>query len=258
MQIPFPFENEGQQISATLHVPEGVAKKVPGVLLCHGFTGQRTETHRLFVAMSRELEKRGIASLRFDFRGSGESEGSFADMTVSGEISDAQAAFDRLASQRKVHPKRLGVLGLSLGGCVAACLAGREKRVASLALWSAVADPAGLILGRMAPREKRLLARKGYLDRGGMPVGKGFYRELPSIRPLDEIAKAACPVLVVHGTKDAAVPLDHAKDYLKALKARRAPAEKLILRGADHVYSSVEWTEKVVRRTSDWFARTLR
>jgi len=258
MQKPIQFRNHGQVISAMLHLPGHSSKRVPGVLLCHGFTGQKIETHRLFVTMSRELERRGIASLRFDFRGSGESEGGFDEMTVGGEISDAQVAFRRLLLHRRIAPKRVGVLGLSLGGCVAACLAGRESRIASLCLWSAVADPAELLLSKMSPDEKRILRRKGYLDRAGMPVGRAFFEGLPSIHPLADVARSECPAFVVHGTQDQAVPLDHARRYLEALKPRPAPVQKLFINGADHVFSTVKWTKRVVAKTADWFARTLK
>jgi len=258
MQSPKMFRNEGQLISGMLHVPDRAGGKIPAVLLCHGFTGQKIETHRLFVTMSRALEERGIASLRFDFRGSGESEGGFEDMTVSGETADARVAFAKLAGHAKVDSRRVGVLGLSLGGCVAACLAGRERRIASVALWSAVADPAELLSDKLSPQERGILRRKGYLDRAGMPVGRAFFKELPSIHPLDEVAKSDCPVFIVHGTEDKAVPLGHAGRYYESVKARPARVQKYIVKGADHVFSTVKWTNRVVRRTADWFADTLK
>jgi len=258
MQTPVMFRNKGQLISGMLHLPDRARGKVPGVVLCHGFTGQKMETHRLFVTMSRALEKQGIASLRFDFRGSGESEGGFEEMTVSGEISDAAVAFGKLTSHRKIDHKRLGVLGLSLGGCVAACLAGQEKRMASLALWSVVAEPAELLTDRMSPQEKRILRRKAYLDRAGMPVGRAFFKELPSIHPLEEVVRSECPVFIVHGTEDMAVPLEHADRYYEVVKVRAARVQKFILKGADHVFSTVKWTNRVVKRTADWFADTLK
>ncbi|NOZ20673.1 MAG: alpha/beta fold hydrolase [Planctomycetes bacterium] len=257
MQSPMMFRNKGQLISGMLHVPGRARARVPAVLLCHGFTGQKIETHRLFVTLSRALEGRGVASLRFDFRGSGESEGAFNEMTVSGEISDAHAAFAKLIAHSKIDPGRIGVLGLSLGGCVAACLAGQEKRIASLALWSTVADPAELLTHKLSPQEKGILRRKGYLDRAGMPVGRAFFRGLPSIHPLEEVAKSDCPILIVHGTEDKAVPLGHAERYYEVVKPRSARVQKYILKGADHVFSTVKWTNRVVKRTAEWFAQTL-
>ncbi|MFA0780897.1 MAG: hypothetical protein RJAPGHWK_002418, partial [Candidatus Fervidibacter sp.] len=74
------FEVQGQRVYGMLHLPDGTSdtgKKVPAVAMCHGFTGNRIEAHRLFVKAARHFVQHGIAVLRFDFRGSGESEGDF-------------------------------------------------------------------------------------------------------------------------------------------------------------------------------------
>src|SRR2546426_5960176 len=64
-----------------IHRPERARARRggPGVVLFHGFTGDRMESHWLFVKCSRALALAGIASLRFDFYGSGESEGEFSE-----------------------------------------------------------------------------------------------------------------------------------------------------------------------------------
>lgn len=139
MEKPVVLENLGQQMIGMLHLPE-VPGPVPAVAIYHGFTGTKIEPHRIFVKMARALNALGIAAVRFDFRGSGDSEGDFADMTVTGEISDAVKILDFLAGLPEVDASRLGILGLSMGGAVAATVAGIDERVKSLTLWSAVAD----------------------------------------------------------------------------------------------------------------------
>jgi len=78
------------------------------------------ESHWIFVKCARALARAGIASLRFDFYGSGESDGEFREVTLQGEIADARAAMDFFRRQKGIDPKRLGLLGLSLGGAIAA------------------------------------------------------------------------------------------------------------------------------------------
>ena len=78
METPVVFDSKGQQIVGMLHVPNGRGR-FPGALLLHGFTGTKTESHRMFVKLSRRLAEHGIASLRFDFRGSGDSAGEFEE-----------------------------------------------------------------------------------------------------------------------------------------------------------------------------------
>jgi len=87
------FINEGQRLYGMVHSSEGEGIR-PGVVLYHGFTGHKMETHCIFVKLARELAAAGLHVLRFDFRGSGESEGRFEDMTLDSEISDARAALE--------------------------------------------------------------------------------------------------------------------------------------------------------------------
>jgi fermentation-respiration switch protein FrsA (DUF1100 family) len=115
------FEVQGQRIYGMLHLPDVAAKnsgtKVPAVAMCHGFTGNRIEAHRLFVKAARYFAANGFAVLRFDFRGSGESEGDFEQVTVSDEIADALAALAFVRRQSVVDENRIGLIGLRRGVC---------------------------------------------------------------------------------------------------------------------------------------------
>jgi uncharacterized protein len=131
------FEVQGQRVWGMLHLPLEVNAPVPAVLILHGFTGQRMEPHRLFVLFSRLLAEHGIASLRFDFRGSGESEGGFDEMTPSREVEDVIAAYQFLRSRPEIDSAKLGLLGLSMGGMVAALSVARpDLEFAALSLWA--------------------------------------------------------------------------------------------------------------------------
>ena len=75
MEKPVIFKNNlEKQLVGILHLPEKEGK-FPAVIICHGFKGNKTQ--RKFVGLGRELAKNGIVVLRFDFYGSGDSEGNF-------------------------------------------------------------------------------------------------------------------------------------------------------------------------------------
>jgi len=218
--------------------------------MCHGFTGHKGEDHRLFVTAAREFARSRLVVLRFDFRGSGDSDGAFSEMTVSGEIEDATAALDFLTAQPEVDADRIGVLGLSLGGCVAACLAGRDERVKALVLWAAVARPDRLY--------ERLALQSGgedVLDYGGWGVGRRFVQELPRIRPLEEVGRYRGPSFVVHGASDESVPVSDAGDYRLALGGR---CETHLMKDADHVFSTLKYTGEAVRLSRQFLVESLR
>jgi len=245
MQVAFP--SEGEMIFGVLHLPEQVP--APGLVMCHGFTGHKAEAHRLFVNAARDFCEHGLAVLRFDFRGSGDSAGEFQEMTVSREITDAQAAFDFLASRSEADPKRLAVLGLSLGGGVAACLAGREERLRALVLWSATAHP-----DRIGDRLASGFTAGDVLDMNGWPLGRGFVNDLPNIQPLKQIASYVGPSLVLHGSNDEAVPPSDASDYRLALGGR---CRLHMVEGADHVFSTLRYKAEAIEVSRDFLVSAL-
>jgi dienelactone hydrolase len=247
MEVQVSFASGGETVFGVLHLP--ARSPAPGLIMCHGFTGHKAEAHRLFVAAARDFAKHGLVVLRFDFRGSGDSAGEFRDMTVSREIADAEAALGYLASRPEVDPQRLGVVGLSLGGCVAACLAGRDPRVKALALWAATAHPERS-LGRLAPE----FGDHQVLDLQGWGLGRGFVEDLSNIHPLDDARRYRGPSLVVHGERDETVPASDASDYEHALGG---PKRAHIVKGADHVFSSLPWQAEAIEVSRHFLVEAL-
>lgn len=259
MRYPVTFENEGQMMIGVVHRPDedraGRQEGRPGVVIFHGFTGTKVEAHRIFVKMAERLASMGIVALRFDFRGSGDSEGNFEDMTFGGEVSDALVSLDYILEKEGVDPERLGVLGLSMGGAVAACVTGRSGKVRSTALWSAVGDLN--LFHYIAAELREELGDIQYYDRRGNLVGRAFIEQLVGYEPYKEVADGKTPVLVVHGDQDETVPVDHAYKFQASLQAAGNPHRLHIIEGADHTYNSHPWETEVIDVTARWFAETL-
>ena len=95
--------------------------KHPVCLIFHGFTGQKTGTKFCYVQLSRMLEAKGIASFRFDFLGSGESDLNFKDMTFKDELACARVILEEALKMENCT--EVYVLGHSMGGAVASELA---------------------------------------------------------------------------------------------------------------------------------------
>lgn len=140
------FQVKGKKVVGTLCSPN-FEKKVPVVLLIHGFTGSRHESvsksapKGKFALLASKLSEVGIASFRIDMRGSGESDGSLADMTAFTELEDAIAAVEYLKQCDFVDENRISVLGLSFGGLVASALCAIDNlKIRSLVLWNPAAN----------------------------------------------------------------------------------------------------------------------
>jgi dipeptidyl aminopeptidase/acylaminoacyl peptidase len=250
------FRNrKGKWLRGMVHRPEGGAggRRAPGVIFFHGFTANRMESHWIFVKTARALANAGIASLRFDFYGSGESEGDFREVTLEGEISDGRVAVEFLRRQKGIDAHRIGAVGLSLGGSVAASLADRA-RVRALVLWAALAYPKHLrnlsrIFARRAP------GGSGALEYSAQEISSQFLDNVEKIVPTRSIRRFKGPILIVQPERDDTVPLSHAEDFYQAAGSRIK--RKVIIPGADHTFSSVAWERDVIGLTVEWFRAHL-
>src|SRR5690606_7224053 len=102
-------------IRGTVHIPEGFTGARPCLIFCHGFTANRDEPHFMFVKIARALEKIGVVSIRFDFLGSGESDGEFCDMTINTEVEDCKAVIAYAKSLEFIDENNINLLGFSKG-----------------------------------------------------------------------------------------------------------------------------------------------
>jgi pimeloyl-ACP methyl ester carboxylesterase len=241
--------SEGQEMFGILHLPDSSNSPAPGHIMCHGFTGHKAEAQRIHVITARRLAARGVASLRFDFRGNGDSPGEFRDVTISREVIDAQFALDYLAGLPEVDENRLGVTGLSMGGCVGACLAGRDPRVKALVLWSAAGD-----MKRIYEKYLELFEDRPFFDNDGFELSRALLDDFGRLQPFEELKNYAGPGLIIHGSNDEIVPPSEARDFADVLASR---ARLHIIDGADHVFASLPWMEEVIGLTCDFLIESL-
>lgn len=203
----------------TLELPAG--DPAPAVLLLHGFTGSRDELptdavpEGIFARTAERLAAAGYASLRIDFRGSGEStsELTYADTTFEGQVADALAALDYLAGSDAVVSDDLFIIGWSQGGLVATAAAGRSDMPDAVALWAAVANPEqtyGGLLGAEAMAAGKAAGADEAIT-AALPWGAdvtlkgGFFDGIETFDPAAEIAGYAGPLLVAQGSIDPTV-----------------------------------------------------
>jgi uncharacterized protein len=143
---PFPYTVEnvsynnleaGVTLSGTLTLP--VSKEpFPVVILIAGSgPNDRDETifgHKPFLVLSDHLTRRGIAVLRSDKRGCGESTGNYDKATTQDFSDDVLAGIAYLKSRQEVNPHQIGLIGHSEGGIIAPMVAARSKDVAFIVL----------------------------------------------------------------------------------------------------------------------------
>jgi hypothetical protein len=257
------FMSEGQTLWGMLHLPTAPGPH-PAVLLLHGLTGDKTGSHRLFVHMARALAANGIAALRFDMRGSGDSEGEFQDTTLTGEVRDAQAALDWLASRLDIDAGRIGALGLSLGGLVQSILAGRNPtRLRGLAYWAAAANSQVFTAFSAKTAERRgtstddlmqQLMRDGYVMLWAYPIGFPFIQDFFQLDALAELSNYTGSAIIVHNEGDPTVPVSQAHELAEHFGAR---AQVHILPSDTHTFELPPNEKEAIDLTLRWFLQAL-
>lgn len=135
--VTFKNEKAGINLSGTLTLPKKEGN-FPAVILISGSGAQdRNEEisgHKPFLLLADYLTKNGIAVLRYDDRGVGESQGDFSTSTSADFTDDTEAAFNYLKSRKEINKKEIGLLGHSEGGMVAPMVAERNKDVSFVVL----------------------------------------------------------------------------------------------------------------------------
>ncbi|MCM3575776.1 lysophospholipase [Mesobacillus subterraneus] len=242
MQQAVSLLHNNQVMRGMAHIPLA-DQKAPAVILLHGFTGSKLEPHRFFLKISRELEVLGIASFRFDFLGSGESDGNFEDMTVLSELAEAETILDYVRSHPNINSEKVIVLGFSMGGLVASLLAGDQpEKIEKLILLA----PAGNMAEKANVMEKNSTYIKDMnaYDIGGNLIGKDFIAQLKSIEVRERAKSYERDVLIIHGSSDEVVSIEESKDYQE--KCYQGKAALRIVTGADHTFSSYQWEKEVI------------
>ncbi len=156
--VTFRNESAGVTLEGTLTRPETDAP-VPGVVLVAGSgPTDRNATimgHKPFLVLADALTRRGLAVLRFDERGVGQSGGTQAGATSADLAEDVEAAVEALAQRARVRSEQIGLIGHSEGGLIAPMVAARSERVAFLVLLAAPGVPGDAILASQLDRRIR-------------------------------------------------------------------------------------------------------
>jgi len=141
------------ELDATLLIPDPEIHGEgphPGVVLVTGSGPQdRDETimgHEPFLVLAEALVADGIAVLRFDDRGVGESGGDFASATIEAHARDAWFAARALMAHERIDPGRVGIVGHSQGGTVAPYIAAHDPEIAFLVMLAGTGVPGGEVL----------------------------------------------------------------------------------------------------------------
>ena len=258
------YESRGVQVPATLVTPDGV-EEYPVVVMCHGHGGSREENVG-FAAVADALAAQGVASIRMDFPGCGESSESFQMNTLTNMEADVLAAIDYV--QANLSVSKIGMFGYSMGGRIVLELLANGTPADAVVLLAPAADTADLkeLFGGAEAFDmmEADAEENGYVTfitiyGQTQELSKEWFADLQKIENPAEAAATAWngAALVIWGSDDEAVSPSISESVATALNAQTQDAT-----GEGHGYGFYSEDDTVrtlvASSAADFFAANLK
>ena len=251
-KIKFEFNNaNGESLAGLLEMPEQDSGITGFGLFAHCFTCGKDIAAASRI--SRALAARGIAVLRFDFTGLGNSDGDFSNSNFSSNIEDLVQAAQALQIQYQA-PQIL--IGHSLGG--AAVLAAASQLDSIKAVVTIGAPATAQHVKHLFKEQSAAIEREGEaavtLGVREFSIRRQFLDDIDNYSSTDEIRQLDAALLVMHSPIDQVVSIDEASRIYQAAKH---PRSFISLDGADHLLSKAADAEYAAGMIASWASRYL-
>lgn len=235
----------GEPLAARIDLPEDI--DIAGyALFAHCFTCSKNLKAVRHITTS--LAKRGIATLRFDFTGLGQSGGEFANTNFSSNVEDLVAAAEYMAAELE-SPSLL--IGHSLGGAAVIHAAHKIASVKAVATIGAPANPIHVKENFAMELDEIEETGEATVTLAGRPfkIKKQFLDDLESSSMINKIENLNRALLILHAPLDNTVGIDNAAElYNKA----KHPKSFLSLHKADHLLTDPSYSRYVGKMIAEW------
>lgn len=224
------------QIATVLHSTK--SKKI--VIFCHGFRGTSVGPSRFFVRAARKLAKKGVASLRFDQYGSGNSEGDF----LNSSFNDWCKTIEIIARRYLEKGFHVSLFGQSMGASAAIATASRLPQLNSLVAW--VPDPN---VGKLSTRRQKVM------EEGGQVVRMKFWEEAHDAMIAKKLVFVKAAAYIVQCTDDEYVD---AKNRAAISENAQPNHQVEIFKGLKHSSWSYEKSEKIIDNSVEFLEKNFK
>lgn len=257
------LSNSEYPIPAIFNLPVS-DNPVPAVLLLHGSASHKNEVGNLYQRLAGLLAEAGIASIRIDFAGTGDSPVSYRKYSLESAVGDATVALDYLRGLQAVDKSKLGVVGFSQGGLIAQLLLAEQPDIGVFVAWSSVAANG---IGPFADMfEQHYLNAKAngfitqhYEWREPLEISLEWFDQVKSQQSLSKMAYFTGALLAIAGSQDKVVIPESATRLIDASNAD--PARAVVIKGASHIFNVLDpdanQDEQLLSITVDWLKDTL-
>lgn len=232
---------QGDKLDYTFHA--GKENSHALAIIGHGVTGNKDRP--FVVALAEALAAAGLNALRFSFAGNGDSEGGFADCTISKEVGDLKAVLDAASGRYD----KLAYVGHSMGGAVGVITASQDTRLAALV------SLAGMVtVSRFAQVEFGEETSGFMWEEEDCPLSDVYLQDCEQLGDLTPLgAKITTPWLLVHGVPDDVVPVE---DSRAIHGVANEPKQLVELEKANHVFAD-DGLQPMLDAVVPWLAQKL-
>ncbi len=214
------------------------------LILCHGFTGNGFGPFS--DPLSDILSKKYLVC-RFDFRGQGDSGGSFFDSSITRELEDLECIVQYI--QQTYSPDKIILVGHSFGAAIAVLYAAEHHAIAGVISISGEGDLKKDITIEFSPTQHEDFEKTGKTEvvnwskEGKLDtLGRQFLDDMKIYSTLDAIKKLSCPIIFIHGSDDDVLPFERSEEMFSLAKS---PKQLVKIEDADHCFNVyAEYTKK--------------
>jgi alpha/beta superfamily hydrolase len=268
MEKQLYFMSGNQRLFGFLHVPDKNNNEI-GIVIANAFAEESSWSQRVMVSFARKLSQSGYSMLRFDYSGTGDSQGEFENFDLETYTQDIHAAIKCIRNE--VSLKHTGLLGLRLGATLGSLVNENSAIADFLILMQPIDDVKGYMQGCIRAnlasqmtnygkiKQNRvdiieMLERGGYLNYEGYNISGRLYKQANSIQSPLVFNNYQKPILVVKNTGNTfALSIQNKLSYLTETDEVEFWREgKLYHREANKYYAIIiEWLQEIALRLDE-------
>lgn len=233
--------SKGDKLVGILAKPSD-STNIPVVIIVHGFTTNKDRPK--YTELAKKLYENNITSLRFDLFGHGESDGDFADITITEGVDDVLRAIKYL---KLLGYSKLALIGNSFGGITSFVVANKTNDLSTLALISPVSDYPEVERIRRSESDIAKWKENGFTIHKSSKgqefrLNYSFWEDIQKYLVYDIADRIKVPTLIVHGDADDLVPIEQSRKTAKLI-----PNCQLIeIKGATHRYEDQNHFDQMI------------
>ena len=236
-------QSRGIEVPATfVHPVSDRGAKIPLVVMAHGHGGTRDEAGG-FLSVATALADQGIASIRVDFSGCGESTESFSENTLTNMLADIRSSREFAVRHPRIDAERVGILGFSMGGRLS-LLATSQDDYSAVVVWApAAGDGIGSMVTFLGGKNsfERFRAEAETTGRAVLETPWGarqvlslkWFTDLEDSKPQQAISEYDGALLVLYGSDDRIIHPRYPQAVVTSA-TQSGPLVEHVVEGAGH------------------------